>query len=87
MLGGAGTKKNFLLKILNGACMKKLFLNSLASFGRAGTKMLNSRKMLDGNDIEKASLTQNVRRDWREKPLFTENARRGWYKKPVNLIS
>ena len=54
--------------------------------GGAGTKMLNSRKMLDGNGIEKASLTQYVRRDWREKPLFTENARRGWYKKPVNLI-
>ena len=51
--------------------------------GRAGTKMLNSRKMLDGTDIEKASLTQYVRRGWREKPFFTENARRGWYKKTL----
>ena len=54
--------------------------------GGADTKMLNSRKMLDENGIEKASLTQYVRRNWRKKPLFYENARRGWYKEPFNLI-
>ena len=48
--------------------------------GRAGTKMLNSRKMLGGNGIETVSLTQYVRRGWRKKSLFTENARLGWYK-------
>ena len=54
MLGGAGIKKIFLLKILNGACIKKLR-------GRgADTKKLNSRKMLEGTGIEKASLTQYV---------------------------
>ena len=39
--------------------------------GGAGTKKRNSRKMLDGTGIEKASLTQYVRRGWREKVLFT----------------
>ena len=47
--------------------------------GGAGTKMFDSRKMLDGPDTEKVSLTQYVRRGWCEKPLFTENSRRGWY--------
>ena len=32
--------------------------------------MLNSRKMLDETGIEKASLTQYVRRGWHEKPVF-----------------
>ena len=48
--------------------------------GRAGTKKVNSRKMLDGTGIEKVSLTQYVRWDWRQKPVFAENARQGWYK-------
>ena len=61
--------------------MYKKALFKLDMLGRASTKMLNSRKMLDGNGIEKASLTQYVRRDWLEKPLLTENARLGWYKK------
>ena len=39
-----------------------------------GTKKHNSRKMLDGTGIEKASLTQYVRRSWCEKLPFTENA-------------
>ena len=39
-----------------------------------GTKKHNSRKMLDGIGIEKASLTQYVRRSWCEKLPFTENA-------------
>ena len=50
------------------------------------TKKLNSRKMLDGTGIEKASLTQYVRWGWQEKLLFAENARQGWYKKSFNLI-
>ena len=51
--------------------------------GGAGTKMLNSRKMLDENGIEKASLTEYVTRNGRKKLLFYENARRGWYKKTL----
>ena len=55
--------------------------------GKAGAKKFNSRRMLDGTGIEKASLTQYVRWGWREKPSFTENARLGWYKKSsFNLI-
>ena len=54
--------------------------------GVAGTKKLNSRKMLDGTGMEKDYLTQYVRRGWREKSLFTENARQGWYKKTFKLI-
>ena len=34
--------------------------------------------MLGGAVIEKARLTQYVRRGWYEKDLFTENARRDW---------
>ena len=51
--------------------------------GRGRTKKLNSRKMLDGIDIEKVSLTQYVRLGWHEKPFFTDHARRGWYKKTL----
>ena len=99
MLDGAGTKKFFPLKMLAwlvyktslsqyvrlGWHKKDLFTENLKRglLGGAGTKMLSSRKMLDGNGIEKASLTQYVRRVWRKKPLFTENARRGWYKKTL----
>ena len=51
--------------------------------GGAGTKILNSRKILDEKGTGKASLNQYFRRDWRKKSLFTENARRGWYKKTL----
>ena len=54
--------------------------------GAAPTKKLNSRKMLDGTGLEKASLTQYVRRGWREKSVFTENVRQVWYKKVLKLI-
>ena len=40
--------------------------------GAARTKKLNSRKMLDGTDLEKASLTE---------AQFTKNAGGDWYKK------
>ena len=43
-------------------------------------------KMLAGNGIEKASLTQYIMQGWQEKLLFTENARQGWYLKSFNLI-
>ena len=51
--------------------------------GETGTKKLNSRKMLDRTDVEKASLNQYIEQDWREKPLFTENTWRGWYEKLI----
>ena len=54
--------------------------------GRADTKKFNSRKMLDGTGIEKASLTQYVRWGWQEKLLFTESARQSRYKNSFNLI-
>ena len=47
-------KKDFFTKILKGACINKLL--KLDMLGGAGSKMLNSRKMLDMNGIEKASL-------------------------------
>ena len=47
----------------------KKALFKLDMLGAAGTKMLNSRKMLDWNGIEKTSVTQYVRQDWLEKPL------------------
>ena len=68
----------FTENLKQGLYKKPLF--KLDMLGRAGTKMLNSRKMLGGNGIETASLTQCVRRGWRKKSLFTENARLGWYK-------
>ena len=37
--------------------------------------------MLDGAAMEKAPLTQYVRRGLHKKALFTENTRQGWYKK------
>ena len=85
MLGGAGTEKILLLNIVNEACVKKLFFNSSSFFilGGVGTKMFNSKNILDGNGIEIAPLTQYVRGDWRKKPLFTGNARRRWYKKTL----
>ena len=54
--------------------------------GGADTRKLNSRKMLDGTGMEKASLTQYVRWGWREKLIFTETAKQDWYKKSFNLI-
>ena len=99
MLDGAGTKKvlstknvslGWYIKPLSqcvrlGWHKKGLFTENLkrALLGGAGTIMLSSRKMLDGNCIEKASLTQYVRRVWHKKTLFTENVRRGWYKKTL----
>ena len=68
--------------MLGGFGIKKIFLLKILG----DTKKLNSRKMLDGNGIEKASLTQYVMWGWQEKLLFTENARQGWYKKSFNLI-
>ena len=50
----------------------------------AGTKKLNSKKMLNETVMEKVSLTQYIRRGWREKPLFTENAGQVWYRKSLN---
>ena len=82
MLGAAGTKKIFFLENLIRGLSKKALVK-LDMLGGAGTKMLNSRKMLDENDIKKASLTQYVRRNWRKKLLFYENARRGLYKKTL----
>ena len=49
--------------------------------GGANKKKLKSLKMSDGDDLEKASSTQYLRRGWHEKVLLTENARRDWYKK------
>ena len=63
--------------------MKLVCLFKLDMLGGAGTKILNSRKILDEKGTEKASLNQYFRRDWRKKSLFTENARRGWYKKTL----
>ena len=53
--------------------------------GRAGTKMPNSRKMLDGTDIEKASLTQYVRRGWHENLFSLKILGEVGIKKPFNL--
>ena len=58
--------------------------------GGAGTKKLNSRKMLDRTGIEKVSLTQYVRWGWQKNPLFTDNASRGCYKNSsfkLNILS
>ena len=48
-------------------------------FGGADTKKLFSFKMLEGAGIDKAPLTQYVRRGWHKKALFPKNARRSWY--------
>ena len=71
---------------IRSAVFLQVHLVLLSWRGPADTKKLNSRKMLDENGIEKASLTQYVMWGWQEKLLFTENARQGWYKKSFNLI-
>ena len=98
MLGGTGMKKLFLLKMLEGAGIRKTPFNllgkvdmkelfSINMLGRADPKKLNSRKNARETDIGKASLTLYVGWGWHEKPLLTENARQGWYRKrSFNLI-
>ena len=46
-------------------------------FGVACPIKLNSRKMLEGTGIEKASLTQYVRQGRHKKVQFTKNVRGG----------
>ena len=76
MLVGTGTKKAVRLESAWRGCYKRSSSNSI-------TKELFPRKMLDGTGIEKARLTQYVKRGWHHKAEFTENARRGWSKQKL----
>ena len=63
MLGGAGPKKIFPLKMLDGA----------------GIKNLLSVNILEGGCYEKPPISQCVRRGWHKKALSAENDSQGMY--------
>ena len=74
MLGGVLAQKVASTENAGRGCYKRSSSNS-------NTKELFLRKMLGGAGIEKARLTQYVRRGWREKAEFTENGIHGWSRK------
>ena len=83
MLDGTGIEK-VSFNLLGEADMKELFpINML---GGADTKKLNSRKNARRTGIEKASLTQYVRRGWRENLFSVKMLGEADIKKPFNLI-
>ena len=84
MLGGAGMKKLFSGKILDGADIKNLLkLNTQARLTRKCCFAENARQGM----YNKSPLTQNIRWGWHEKSLSTKNSRGDWYKKSLFYTS